>query len=72
MVVRKDGQEARFPIRDIAHVETCVPQGHERIALFLREPCALGRKIIFFPTFRWDVLFTRHPIADELTTLARG
>lgn len=71
VIVRKDGKEARFPVRQIINVDSSVMVNPERITLTLREPCELGREIVFSPCFRFH-LFSRHPIAEELIAKANG
>ena len=47
VIVRKDGMEARFPVRQIINVDSSIMANPARITLTLREPCELGREIIF-------------------------
>ena len=71
VLVRKDGIAARFPVRQIINVEASMMTNPERITLTLREPCELGREIVFTPTFRFH-LFSRHPVTEELIGMANG
>jgi hypothetical protein len=71
VLVRKDGTEARFPVRHIINVDSSMMTNPERITLTLREPCELGREIVFMPTYRFH-FFSRHPIAEELIAKANG
>jgi hypothetical protein len=71
MIVRKNGKEVRFPVRQIMNVDSSMMTNPERITLTLREPTELGREIVFSPTFRFH-LFSRHPIAEELIARANG
>jgi hypothetical protein len=71
ILVRNSGQEERFVVTNIVNVEDSQFTNPERITLTLKEPCALGRVIVFLPP--WRLLhFTRHPIAEELIQLANG
>lgn len=71
IVVRNSGQEERFAVTNIVNVEDSQFTNPERVTLTLKEPCALGREIIFLPPLRL-LHFTRHPIAQELIQRAHG
>jgi hypothetical protein len=71
VIVRKNGKEIRFPVRQIMNVDSSMMTNPERITLMLREPSELGREIVFSPTHRFH-LFSRHPIAEELIARSNG
>lgn len=73
VIVRKGDVTARFPIRQIINVDSSIMTNPQRITLTLREPCALGREIIFSPptSFRFFSV-SRHPIAQELIARIHG
>ncbi len=71
IVVRNSGQEERFPITNVLNVESQLFTNPERVILTLKQPCGLGREIVFSPPQRWWRL-SRHPIAEELIRRAHG
>ena len=71
LIVRRGGEEARFPIREIMSVESPRRVEPARVELTLREPCLFGSEIAFLPTVRWFDL-GRHPVVDELLRRSRA
>lgn len=71
LVVKNNGDEDCFPIRNVINVDSSYFSNPERIVLTLKEPCRFGREIVFSPPIRW-LRFSRHPIAEELIRRARG
>ena len=71
VIVRKNGKEIRFGVRQILNVDSSMMTSPQYITLTLREPSELGREIMFCPKYRF-LLFSRHPIADELIAKSNG
>ena len=71
VIVRKNGKEIRFPVRQIMNVDSSLMTSPERITLILRERSELGKEIVFAPTYRFH-FFSRHPIAEELIAKSNG
>jgi hypothetical protein len=71
VIVRKNGKEIRFGVRQIMNVDSSMMTSPECITLTLREPSELGREIAFSPKYRFH-LFSRHPIAEELIAKSNG
>jgi hypothetical protein len=72
VIVRKNGKEIRFSVRQIMNVESSMRTNPERITLTLREDSELGREIVFSPPYRFFHFFSRHPIAQELIAKSNG
>ena len=71
VIVRKNGREAHFSVRQIANVDTSSMTNPEKITLTLRESCELGREIAFIPASHFH-LFSLHPIVEELIARSHG
>jgi hypothetical protein len=71
VIVRKNGKEIRFPVRQIINVDSSMMTSPERITLTLRERSELGKEIVFSPSYRLH-FFSRHPIAEELIAKSNG
>ena len=68
LVVRKGGDECRIYLENIMNVSSSTAANPPRITLTLREPCKLGKDIIFSPRRRsfFSSFYTMHPVAREL------
>jgi hypothetical protein len=71
VIVRKNGKEIRFDVRQIINVDSSTLRSPQRITLTLRKPSELGREILFCPKYRF-LLFSRHPTAEELIAKSNG
>jgi hypothetical protein len=71
VIVRRNGKEIRFGLRQILNVNSSLMTSPEHITLTLREPSKLGSDIVFCPIYRFH-LFSRHPIAEELIAKSNG
>lgn len=66
ILVKGDIRET-VPLSNIINVSETYMANPPRVTLLLREPCRLGREVVFSPVrgFQWNV-FKRNPIAQEL------
>lgn len=70
LVVSDSGREVRVPLGDVERVTVSVLNS-ELVWVHLRRVTEFGAKIVFMPPWRFWRGFTPHPMAAELTALAR-